>query len=235
MKSYFLSARNAPLNKQTDNIFMTVAVFPELAITCDSVTLRVIPPTDYALLEEMIQTGALLTPNDTRTSRELKAAARSNVNDLKHAWKPRNFNKNKWDIALGIYHNDALIGRQGAIAKDFTIHREAITYSAIAKPYRGNGYGTLSRIAILNFLFSRHGLGAIHAYSYADDNNGASRRVSEKLGYIYEGTVPHPLNPELPPQAKYHMTWNLWHYLDLNSYGTSFTGTEKILTLMRIQ
>jgi len=211
------------------------SLYPDLSITCAAITLRPIPSSDLPQVEEMIRNGDLLTPNDTRTRHELSHAARTYVSELKYAWQPKNLTREKWDLPLGLYTAEGeLIGRQGVMAKDFLIHREVITYSAVAKHYRGHGYGTLARIAMLAFIFSTDGLGAIHAYSYADDNNEASKRVSEKLGYLYEGTVPHPIDPDLHQQARYHMTTNLWHYRHEDT-PVAITGTEPLLNQLGIR
>jgi RimJ/RimL family protein N-acetyltransferase len=52
---------------------------------------------------------------------------------------------------------------------------------------RGRGYGTEALRQLLERLFARGGAGRVQASTAAD--NTAMRRVFEKLGFVYEGTL----------------------------------------------
>ena len=52
---------------------------------------------------------------------------------------------------------------------------------------RGRGYGTEALRQLVERLFAREGAGRVQASTAAD--NTAMRRVLEKLGFVYEGTL----------------------------------------------
>lgn len=100
------------------------------------------------------------------------------------SWKPEN-----WTLALTVIAGGRPIGIQDLMAKDFSHRRSVSTGSWLGQAYQGHGYGTEMRAAVLGLAFE--GLGARAAESGYVAGNAASRRVSEKLGYLPngEGTV----------------------------------------------
>jgi RimJ/RimL family protein N-acetyltransferase len=92
-----------------------------------------------------------------------------------------------WAICFLVRHEGEVIGVQELSARDFAVLREVNTGSWLGKSFQGNGFGTEMRIAVLQFAFDH--LGAHIARSAAWQGNRASHRVSEKLGYVRDGTV----------------------------------------------
>ncbi|MFS8100830.1 GNAT family N-acetyltransferase [Lentzea alba] len=92
-----------------------------------------------------------------------------------------------WNIHFLVRHEGRVIGLQELGARDFGALREVNTGSWLGRKYQGSGIGTEMRIAVLQFAFDH--LGARIARSAAWEGNHASNRVSEKLGYRYDGSV----------------------------------------------
>ena len=80
-----------------------------------------------------------------------------------------------------------MIGVQEVGARDFGVLREVNTGSWIGREFHGHGFGTEMRVAMLQFAFDH--LGADVARSAAWLGNHASNRVSEKLGYVRDGSI----------------------------------------------
>lgn len=92
-----------------------------------------------------------------------------------------------WTVTFLIRHEGKVIGVQDVGARDFAVLREVNTGSWIGRKFHGQGFGTEMRIAVLQFAFDH--LGAHIARSAAWEGNHASNRVSEKLGYVHDGTI----------------------------------------------
>jgi RimJ/RimL family protein N-acetyltransferase len=92
-------------------------------------------------------------------------------------WSPSN-----WTLNLLVWEGGELVGTQGMLAEDFGERREIHTGSWLGQRYQRRGVGTEMRAAVLELAF--RGLGAGRAESSWLEGNEASRRVSEKLGYV---------------------------------------------------
>lgn len=92
----------------------------------------------------------------------------------------------EWSINFLIRLDGKVIGTQELSARNFAVLREVSSGSWLGRRYQGNGYGTEMRAAVLLFAFDH--LGAVIARSAAWEKNAASNRVSEKLGYVRNGT-----------------------------------------------
>jgi RimJ/RimL family protein N-acetyltransferase len=92
-------------------------------------------------------------------------------------WSPRN-----WTLNLLVWEDGELVGTQGMQAEEFDERRSVHTGSWLGRRYQRRGIGTEMRTAILELAF--RGLGAARAESSWLAGNEASRRVSEKLGYV---------------------------------------------------
>jgi RimJ/RimL family protein N-acetyltransferase len=90
-----------------------------------------------------------------------------------------------WQLPLAVIQAGQPIGIQEVRATNFMTLRAVESGSWLGLRYQGRGFGTEMRAAILHLAFE--GLGATRALSGALDGNGASRRVSEKLGYQPNG------------------------------------------------
>ncbi|GAB2828985.1 GNAT family N-acetyltransferase [Lentzea nigeriaca] len=94
---------------------------------------------------------------------------------------------NDWSVTFLIRHEGEVIGAQDVRARDFAALREVETGSWIGQKFHSHGFGTEMRAAVLQFAFDH--LGARIARSAAWVGNRASNRVSEKLGYVQDGTI----------------------------------------------
>jgi len=75
-------------------------------------------------------------------------------------------------------------------------HRKAEIGYWIGQPYRGNGYATESARRLIQFCFEDLNLNRVEACYFAI--NPASRRVMEKAGMTYEGTLRQSIIREIP-------------------------------------
>jgi RimJ/RimL family protein N-acetyltransferase len=90
-----------------------------------------------------------------------------------------------WQLLLGVWAGDEVMGTQALDAHDFAATRTAETGSWLGQRFQGRGFGTEMRGAVLDLLF--RGLGGRVATSGALEGNVASERVSAKLGYVAAG------------------------------------------------
>ncbi|MDX8032271.1 GNAT family N-acetyltransferase [Lentzea sp. BCCO 10_0856] len=103
-------------------------------------------------------------------------------------WSNRaKFAAKDWAITFLVRCEGEVIGVQEIGARDFGVLREVNTGSWLGLKHHGRGFGTEMRIAVLQFAFDH--LGAHIARSAAWMGNIASNRVSEKLGYVHDGTI----------------------------------------------
>lgn len=107
---------------------------------------------------------------------------------LQFYWDRRaKFAVHDWSIQFLVRHEGKVVGVQEVSARDFGVLREVNTGSWLGRKVHGQGFGTEMRVAVLQFAFDH--LDARIARSAAWVGNHASNRVSEKLGYVYDGTV----------------------------------------------
>jgi RimJ/RimL family protein N-acetyltransferase len=95
-------------------------------------------------------------------------------------WKPAS-----WHLPLAVFAAGEPIGVQDLWAEEFALRRSVSTGSWVTRTRQGRGYGTEARAAVLDLAFGH--LGAIEALTEYTDGNGASERVSRKLGYVPNG------------------------------------------------
>lgn len=88
-------------------------------------------------------------------------------------------------FAIARRSDDLLIGMCGIGIQER--HERAEIGYWIGKAYWGNGYATQTAHCLIAYGFSEHGLNRITAQYFTD--NPASRRVMEKAGMTYEGTL----------------------------------------------
>jgi RimJ/RimL family protein N-acetyltransferase len=99
-----------------------------------------------------------------------------------HEGKRASWSRDAWTLELLVWEHATLVGCQAVMAKEFGRRRCVSTGSWLGEAYQRRGIGTEMRAAVLDFAFS--GLGAVEAQSGWLEGNEASRRVSEKLGYV---------------------------------------------------
>jgi len=93
------------------------------------------------------------------------------------SWSPE-----QWTLNLLVREHKTLVGTQGIGAERFAESRRVHTGSWLGREHQGRGIGTEMRAAALELALSA--LAAVAAESDWLDGNDASRRVSEKLGYV---------------------------------------------------
>jgi RimJ/RimL family protein N-acetyltransferase len=97
------------------------------------------------------------------------------------AWSPQ-----RWTLNLLVWEHGTLVGTQSVSGKGAHARgRPVTTGSWIGLGHQRRGIGTEMRAAVLELAF--RGLGAAVAASAWLEGNEASRRVSEKLGYVEVG------------------------------------------------
>ena len=92
-------------------------------------------------------------------------------------WSP-----DEWSLNLLVWEQGSLVGSQTVSAKDFRGRRCVATGSWLGRAHQRRGIGTEMRAAVLELSF--RGLGTVEAESGWLQANDASRRVSEKPGYV---------------------------------------------------
>ena len=93
------------------------------------------------------------------------------------SWTPED-----WTLNLLVWERGELVGTQGMLAERFAEQPVVNTGSWLGREHQRRGIGTEMRAAVLELAFG--GLGARRAESSWLEGNEASRRVSEKLGYV---------------------------------------------------
>jgi RimJ/RimL family protein N-acetyltransferase len=102
-----------------------------------------------------------------------------------HEGHLRSWSPEEWTLNLLVWVEGELVGTQGMLAERFAETPVVNTGSWIGRRHQGRGIGTEMRAAVLELAF--RGLGAVRAESSWLEGNEASRRVSEKLGYVDAG------------------------------------------------
>lgn len=91
-----------------------------------------------------------------------------------------------WRLVLAAYSDGRCVGSQDVQATDFPTLRTVTTGSWLGLPHQGHGLGREIRAAVLQLAFE--GLGAQRAATEAFEDNVASLRVTESLGYHRNGS-----------------------------------------------
>jgi RimJ/RimL family protein N-acetyltransferase len=106
---------------------------------------------------------------------------------LQWQWRTRaTWEPHHWDLALVAIRDGVVVGTQDMKGDEFAQTAEVRTGSWVGRAFQGQGIGTAMRQAVLHLAFV--GLGAGTARSAAFTDNPASLRVSEKVGYVPDGT-----------------------------------------------
>jgi RimJ/RimL family protein N-acetyltransferase len=145
---------------------------------------------------------------------------------LRQRWRP-----DDWDLELGVWAADELIGVQGLMARDFASRREIKSGSWLAQRVHGRGYGTEMRAAILELAF--HGLGAVAAGSSVLDGAEASARVSAKLGYMETGERWVEVRGERRLDHQLKLTRDRW--IDSERISVRISGLEACIPLFGLK
>ena len=110
------------------------------------------------------------------------------ANTLRYCWTARGANTPaKWSVPFVVRMRGVLVGMQDLMSTDFAVTRTVSTGSWLGQAHQGKGIGVEMRSAVVQFAFDH--LRAERADSGAFTDNPASLGVSEKLGYVPDGTV----------------------------------------------
>lgn len=90
-----------------------------------------------------------------------------------------------WRLPFAVLRDGSMIGVQDLAATSWQERRLVESGSWLSREFQRQGFGREMRAAVLNTAFGH--LGAEQAESTAFEDNAASRRVSEALGYVESG------------------------------------------------
>jgi RimJ/RimL family protein N-acetyltransferase len=91
-----------------------------------------------------------------------------------------------WALPLVVVVDGAVVGTQEIGAKQYALRREVETGSWLGLRHQGNGIGGEMRAAVLHLGFAV--LGATTAATSAFADNARSNAISQRLGYLPNGT-----------------------------------------------
>lgn len=117
----------------------------------------------------------------------------------------------RWSLAFAVVRDGEVVGVQDLGARDFAVRREVRTGSWLGREHQGHGTGTRMRLAVLSLAFDH--LGALTAGTEAWKDNAASRRVSEKVGYLLDGEEVEATRGERREGWRFRMTAERWRGL----------------------
>lgn len=101
-------------------------------------------------------------------------------------WNTRaSWSKERWELNLGVWRDDELLGVQGVGTENFLVTRTGETGSWLGRRYQGQGVGTAMRQVMCAFLFDHLDFAEITSGAFTD--NPASLAVSRKVGYRQNG------------------------------------------------
>jgi RimJ/RimL family protein N-acetyltransferase len=181
-----------------------------LRVSCGGIELRVPTDDDLAALAELARepihpvgympfsTPWTLAPADQRVRGVLKWHWRTRAE-----WAPEH-----WQLEMVAVNQGRVVGTQGLHGDNFAVTKEVSSGSWVGGAFQGQGIGTGMRRAMLQLAFL--GLGASQARSGAFADNGASRRVSEKLGYLEDGTESFVRGGEPTTMIRFLLTRARW-------------------------
>jgi RimJ/RimL family protein N-acetyltransferase len=145
------------------------------------------------------------------------------------SWTPES-----WSLPLAVFTRaeGRVVGHQSLGASDFAVLREVGSGSWLGRRHHGRGLGTEMRAAVLHLAFA--GLGAELARSGAFDDNHASYRVSEKLGYERDGVERHVVRDRAVTEHRLRLTRARWEAHRAVRVSVSVTGLDPCLPLFGI-
>lgn len=80
--------------------------------------------------------------------------------------------------------NDEVIGRVGLLMTDY-VNQTAVTFSVFGPDWRGQGYGTESKLLLLDYAFNQLGLHVIQSYVWGANERSAAALLRQ--GYRSAG------------------------------------------------
>lgn len=152
---------------------------------------------------------------------------------LQWNWKVRSeWDPSSWHLPLLAAHDRCIVGTQGVSASKFATTRCIETGSWLGRRHQGRGIGTAMRRAVLHLAFA--GLGAEVARSGAFSDNLTSLRVSEKLGYLPDGTETVERRGKVATLIRLVLTRARWEELSPGWPGVTIEGLEPALWMFGV-
>ena len=128
---------------------------------------------------------------------------------LAHWWRIRAlWSPEEWTWCGAVRVDDHVVGVQDLGGDGFPALHEVSTGSWLGMRFQGQGVGKEMRAAILHLAFE--GLGAVRAHSGYVEGNEASRRVSESLGYVFNGTSSRVIRGEVRREVHVVLDRSSW-------------------------
>ncbi|MDX1659304.1 MAG: GNAT family protein [Nitriliruptorales bacterium] len=147
---------------------------------------------------------------------------------LQYHWHSRaEWSPESWHLELGVFVDGEPVGFQGIGADDFATTRSVATGSWLTQRVQGQGIGTEMRAAVLDLAFAH--LDTLEARSKAVDWNQASRKVSERLGYVEDGTKVLAVDGERTTEVRYVIDRDGW--AQNRTHTVEVTGVDRCRTL----
>lgn len=117
-----------------------------------------------------------------------------------------------WNLPFVVWSGGEPVGFQVLEGKHFVTRAEVDSSSFLVASARGKGLGVQMRTAILALAFDV--LGAERAVTAARPGNIASRRVSERVGYVWTGRRDPVVAGVVRPIDTFELTREQWQRLD---------------------
>jgi RimJ/RimL family protein N-acetyltransferase len=164
------------------------SIWPLFGLSVRTPTLELRYPTDHELLALTRQSKGIHEPDFQPFSGgwSLLPDGERERAILQHHWGRRgDWTPQRWGLPLVVLVDGEVVGSQTLLGADFAITRMFETGSWLGRQHQGRGLGAEMRAAVLHLGFD--GLGGERAETDAVDDNAASLRVTEKLGYRPNG------------------------------------------------
>ena len=170
------------------------ALYPPfgLRLHAGDLTLRMMRDDDLPEYAELLRRPIFADPDSPEVFPWYRTDPDTRVRQaLSFNWRLRaGVSPEEWELPLGIWAGDRMIGCQDIRATRFAERRTVTTGSWLTLDAHGKGYGKLMRQAMLVFAFDH--LGAQRAESSAVLGNAPSFAVSHGCGYVDNGTAMGP-------------------------------------------
>ncbi|MCT1829338.1 MULTISPECIES: GNAT family N-acetyltransferase [Brevibacterium] len=175
---------------QHTDVMSLEEIWPPYALTiaCGNMTLSPVRDSDLPELAALATGGVQTHPGAFIVDWDQGTAAEVARNLATYHWRTRAAtNPDEWTLELTVRVDGEAVGVQSAGARAFAKRRTVGTGSWLSKTHQGRGIGTRMRQALAVTCFDHFGACEL-ATSYFEGNN-SSRRVSEKVGYVDNGSV----------------------------------------------
>jgi RimJ/RimL family protein N-acetyltransferase len=189
-------------------------------------------PTDDELLALIdVARAGVHAPNELPFGRPWTShdSPRMELEFLQWHWGKRaSIEPESWDLFLAVFVGGQPIGTQTIDATRFPTRRLVSTGSWYGSAWQGRGIGTRARVCVLDLAFTH--LGAVAAETGAWNDNVASQRVAEKLGYEPNGTGTWPRAGAPMDAQRFRMTAERWR--EVRPFDVEVSGLERCLPML---